>query len=221
MKLLNVEMYTVIKGVKSEHVTVDVADVLNMTLSLFVLFFPRAVQGVSWPLSGAASVTWCLVGHQRFMWRKPKLLRPPRRDVRNKQNSPVEILLGVAVEWGWAITHSRRCEAKQNVALKMRNCVLLVKHDERSSALWVHGRRRRRRLKWGKWMWCIYRASAQWLFDLPASSLPLPTTILRDFPSGTIKEGEPCALDMCFFFLFSPISLFAMCVGFRCEARSP
>lgn len=55
-------------------------------------------------------------------------------------------------------------------------------HVERRPALWICRRGvkagpKRRRLKWGKWMWCIYRTSAQWLFDVPASSLPLPTTI--------------------------------------------
>ena len=133
-------------------------------------------QGASWPLSGAASVTWCPAGRRTCTWRKPKLPTRLRRDARDKRSGPVLNLVRVAVERGRERRHSRWCEAKPNVVLEMRDSVLLVKPDERSSSLW-RAQGTPRRLKRGEWMWCIYRASARWLFDLPASSLPLPTTI--------------------------------------------
>lgn len=76
-----------------------------------------------------------------------------------------------------AAENVHRVDGKLNVETEDEKVRRPRKHVPRLSARWVCGRLRRRRLKWGERMWCIYRASAQRLFDLPASSQPLPTTI--------------------------------------------
>lgn len=63
MTVLNGEMYTVIKNIKPERVTLLMLQSANMAL----FCFPRVLQDDSWPLSGVVLVIWCLIGHQRCM----------------------------------------------------------------------------------------------------------------------------------------------------------
>lgn len=63
MKVLNAEMYTVIKDLKSERVTL----LMLQSVKHGSFCLARVLQVDSWPLSGAVLVIWCLMGHQRCM----------------------------------------------------------------------------------------------------------------------------------------------------------
>lgn len=172
MKLLNVEIYTVIKDLKSKHVTLLM---LQMCLTwLFFFFFPsmlcRSPPGLfqeQLQSSGAWRDIRGVCEENQGSWNFHCVTQGTNdanlfQGMRDNRQSVI---------WSKSKMLHFRCELCPP-----------REHVERSSALWICRRsveagRRTRRLKSGKWMWCIYRASAQWLFDLPASSLPLPTTI--------------------------------------------
>lgn len=168
LKLLKVEMYTNIMDIKPEHV-------LNTTL-FHSSSLCRSPPGLFQEQLQPSGAWWDIRGvceENQSSWDVDGVMRGT--------NTAVLFVWSWSCHGvGWEMMHRRRCEAKQNVALKIRNWVLLVNMLNAAQLCGFTGgaqRLRRRRLKWGKWMWCIYRASAQWLFDLPASSLPLPTTI--------------------------------------------
>lgn len=170
MKLLNVEMYTVIKDIKSRRVTLLMLQMCLTCLLLPLIFSPSPCCAGRFLASFRSSFSHLVPDDISEVYVK-KTKAPETTTVWHKQtkhNDPVSEEL--------ESLRSGMNDNMQNVALKTPR-----EHVERSSALWIRRRSAeaglRRRLKWGKWMWCIYRASAQWLFDLPASSLPLPTTI--------------------------------------------
>lgn len=125
MAVLNVEMYTVIKHIKSERVALLMWQSANTTFFCYLFALCCAGRLLASFRSGFSHLVPERTSEVYVKKTKAPETSTAWRDATQTQDNFCFSGAGVTERAGWRNkTHTCCCEAKLNVALKMRNCVL-------------------------------------------------------------------------------------------------